>query len=141
MKRQKHIRQIIVCVTPQDSCMNLVEEAKSLAVRLNRPLEVLTVLPKSQQASDRAAAVIRLNELSKESGLPITIYYSDMPINTVADHARESEAVHIITGLPGTGSKGFAEMLSIYLPAVPVTTYTGKILYTLPAVPAYAGAF
>ena len=131
MKTKKE--SIVVCITPRIGCRGLIEAALDIATREERPLSVVTVLPRVQTAPERARALIALDSLSKTVGVDMTIYYSDRPADVVAAHVWGGGAAQVVTGLPGNGSRGFAERLAMLLSGVPVMTYTGQIMYTLPA--------
>ena len=51
----------------------------------------------------------------------MTVYFNDSPALTVAVHARQINAVHIVSGSPGTDSNTFIETIKGLLPETPMT--------------------
>lgn len=114
-------KPVLVCVTAQKRCDRLIKAGRMLADELDVPLELLSVQPVDAAPDERAAALECLYALSKNAGADIMTYYSDDPVLTVAAHAKNCHARHIITGTPSPSDANFITPLHALVPDIPLT--------------------
>ena len=124
-------RRVLVCITAQDSCVDIINEGKKLAEKLNAVTEVVTVQPKKMSAVKRAETMKCLQELSKITDCPISIIYSDNVIKSLASYIEKAEPTHIFTGQQAENSE-LVFQLSL-ISNVPISMVSRqKTVYTLP---------
>lgn len=123
--------RVLVCITAQDSCVDIINEGKKLAEKLNAVTEVVTVQPKKMSAVKRAETMKCLQELSKITDCPISIIYSDNVIKSLASYIEKAEPTHIFTGQQAENSE-LVFQLSL-ISNVPISMVSRqKTVYTLP---------
>lgn len=132
-------RPIIICITAQSACENIIRTGTEMAKRMGTKAEVITVQPKKMEASRRSETMKSLYDLSKKTNMEITIYYSDHPVNRISQHAIANDAMHILTGMPDKETE-FISMLSIMSEDIPVSMVGGQLLCTLPSAMSIASA-
>jgi len=107
---------VLVCVTAQSSCESIILQGRQAARELSASLEVVSVQSADMAPEQRAASLNTLYKLSKKSGAPIVVYYNDDAAQTIASHARQHSARHIILGQ--SNNHHFARQLAELLPGV-----------------------
>ncbi len=123
-------KKVLVCITAQDSCIELINKGKELSKRLNLGLEVVTVQPIKMNAIKRSETMKCLNSLSKATDCPITILYSDNVLKSLSQYINKVSPIHIFTGQQGINSE-FVVQLSLMCEA-PISVVTKeKTVYTL----------
>ncbi len=123
---------VLVCVTAQLRCENLIKVAADLAQKMNRALKVVTIQAKNAQPQQRARDLKCLNTLSRLCNCNIDIIYSDNITIGLASYINRCEPCHILIGNPDKNGKFFTEFTANNF-GVPVSVVGDKILYTLPA--------
>ena len=113
---------VLVCITPQNSSKKLVEAGKILAEKNNAELEVISVLPISDNASVVQSDVLeRLFCFSKQAGGEMAVYFSDEPVLTVAAHITKTKPMLMVVGFPGENSNGFVSVIHLLVPDLPIS--------------------
>ena len=100
-----------MCVTDQPSCRRLILAGDAIAQKYNVPVKVVTVLKPGLVSSKTADVLQTLYNIAGRLGADMTVYFNDSPALTVAVHARQINAVHIVSGSPGTDSNTFIETI------------------------------
>lgn len=103
---------ILVCVTAQDSCIDIINKGKEFAEKYNAVVEIVTIQPKKTDAEKRAEDMKCLQSLSKLTECPITIIYSDNVLHSLASYISKVSPKHIFTGQQGIESE-FVMQLSM----------------------------
>lgn len=96
---------ILVCVTAQDSCIEIINKGKEFAEKYGAVLEVVTIQPKKMDAQRRAEDMKCLQSLSKITECQITIIYSDNVLHSLSSYINKMEPMHILTGQQGIESE------------------------------------
>ncbi len=120
---------ILCCITAQSSCIAIISKAKELAERIECPIKVITVQPIKQEAERRSADMKILEALSKESGIEISVLYSDNPLLALAEYAEKNLPIHIFTGKQASGSS-FVMTLAEKC-KLPVSMVSGESVFTV----------
>lgn len=124
---------IMACITAQPSCKRIIENAAEMADRYGAKLCVVTAQPKKQNAKLRARDMRCLDDLSHQTGREITVIYSDDPLISLVNYAKNSDPLHIFTGQQDEKSD-FVMRLSV-LTGAPVTMVSENgMVYTFPPV-------
>lgn len=121
---------VLICVTAQDSCIEVINKGKETAERLNAIAEIVTVQPKKMEAEKRAETMRCLQSLSKLTDCPITIIYSDNALNSLASYINKNEPIHIFTGQQGIESE-FIVKLSLLCDSPITMVSKEREVYTL----------
>lgn len=128
---------VLVCVTDQTSCRRLITAGVAIAEKLQVPVKVVSVQPEGLVSKKASEALQVLYNISAKLGADMTVYFSDDPALTVAVHARQAGAIHIVSGAPGANSNLFIEMIKGLLPEVPLSVVDAdEHMVTFPGVPA-----
>ena len=113
---------VLVCITPQNSSKKLVEAGKIIAEKNNAELEVISVLPISDNASVvRSDVLERLFCFSRQAGGEMAVYFSDEPVFTVAAHIAKTKPMLMVVGFPGENSNGFVSVIHLLVPDLPIS--------------------
>lgn len=112
---------VLVCVTVQPSCHRLIVAGKSLAEQYGVPLRVVSVLPKRLVSPKTADALQTLYNISGKLGAEMTVFFNDEVALTVAVHARQSDVIHLVSGMPEADSNAFVETIRELLPDIPLS--------------------
>ena len=132
----EHPANVLVCVTDQPSCRRLIVAGASIAQRLELPLKVVCVRPEGLVSPKTAEALQVLYNISGKLGADMTVYFNDDPALTVAVHARQINAAHIVSGAPGANSNLFIETVKGLLPELPLSIVdANEHIVTFPGVP------
>lgn len=115
-------RLVLVCVTAQKSSKGLVKAGKTIAESSNASLEVVSVLPTSNEDNRIDTDVIeKLYQLSKNCGGDMAVYFNDNPILTVTAHIAKRKPLTIVTGFPGENSNDFIDLIGAVFPDTPIS--------------------
>ena len=115
-------RLVLVCVTAQKSSKGLVKAGKTIAESSNASLEVVSVLPTSNEDNRIDTDVIeKLYQLSKNCGGDMAVYFNDNPILTVTAHIAKRKPLTIVTGFPGENSNDFIDLIRAVFPDTPIS--------------------
>lgn len=110
-------RLVLVCVTAQKSSQGLVKAGKNIAEVNKAALEVVSVLPISDEDNKIDTEIIEnLHQLSKSCGGNMAVYFSDDPILTVSAHIAKRKPLTIVTGFPGENSNNFINLIHSLFP-------------------------
>lgn len=113
---------VLVCVTPQHSCLRLIEAGARIAKEENMPLEVLSVFRESSGLNaNEGGALENLFECAKKFNATMNVYFNDSPALVVTVLAKKSGAATLVTGFPAMGSSGFIARIHEILPELPIT--------------------
>ncbi len=112
---------VLVCVTDQPSCRRLILAGAAIAEKLQAPVKVVSVQPAGLVSPRNAEVLQILYNISAKLGADMTVYFSDEAALTVAVHARQTNAIHIVSGAPGANSNLFIETIKGLLPELPLS--------------------
>lgn len=121
---------ILICITAQPNCERIITEGKKLAARLHKDYEVVTVQPKHCEAEKRAADMVILQELAKDTSSPIKVIYSNNPLISLISYADNADPIHIFTGEQATDSVFVAQLSLLCDAPVTMVTKEGSITMT-----------
>ena len=128
---------VLVCVTDQTCCRRLITAGAAIAEKLNVPVKVISVQPEGLVSKRASEALQVLYNISAKLGAEMTVYFNDNPALTVAVHARQTNAIHIVSGAPGPNSNMFIETIKGLLPEIPLSVVDAdEHLITFPGMPA-----
>jgi K+-sensing histidine kinase KdpD len=115
-------RLVLVCVTAQKSSQGLVKAGKRIADGSKASLEVVSVLPISDEDNKIDTDIIeKLHQLSKSCGGNMAVYFSDDPILTVSAHIAKRKPLTIVTGFPGENSNNFINLIHSLFPNITIS--------------------
>lgn len=127
---------VLVCVTDQPSCRRLILAGDAIAKEYQVPVKVVTVLSPGLVGAKTADVLQTLYNIAGRLGAEMTVYFNDSPALTVAVHARQNNAIHLVSGSPGTDSNLFIETIKGLLPEIPLTIVDDdQHMLTFPAFP------
>ena len=113
---------VIACVTPQDSCIRLIETGARIAAEENLPLVVMSVFRESKGLdANSGGALESLFECAKKYNAQMNVYFNNSPALVVAVASKKLGAVNLVTGFPQEGSSGFIASIHEILPDLPIT--------------------
>ncbi|MBR2868110.1 MAG: hypothetical protein IKB88_03445 [Clostridia bacterium] len=113
---------VVVCVTPQESCLRLIEAGAGIAGDSGLPLVVLSVFKESSGLNANEGGVLEnLFECAKKYDAQMNIYFNNSPALVVAVAAKKLGAVNLVTGFPEEGSSGFIGRIHEILPELTIT--------------------
>ena len=112
---------VLVCVTSQPACRRLISAGAEIAGQYGVPVKVVSVLPQGLVSSKTADTLQTLYNISGRLGAEMTVYFNDDPALTAAVHARQTNAMHIVSGAPGADSNLFIETVKGLLPELPMS--------------------
>lgn len=115
-------RNVLVCVTAQQSSEALVRAGRALSEKAGADLEVVSVLPLSKSENPVKPEIIEgLYQTARKEGGEMAIYFSDDPIYTVCAHIAKRKPLTLVTGFPGEGSNNFIATIHLLLPELPIS--------------------
>ena len=115
---EKRIPKVLVCVTGQKDCDRLIEAGCSISKEIqNAVVEVFSVLRTSKANEALCEELEYLRQKAAEASAEMTIYFDDDPALMTAGFAKQTGAVHIVTGMAGNNSGGFIDMIHRLLPS------------------------
>ncbi len=117
---KKALPCVMVCITEQTRCENLIRAGRRLADDLGVELEVLNIQPVRNAFKARSDELQYLFNTVKANGAGMTVYYNDDAALIAAGHIRKCNAVSIVTGLPATNGSNFVEMVRTFVPDVQI---------------------
>ena len=127
---------VLVCVTDQPSCRRLIMAGDAIAQKYHVPVKVVTVLNPGLVSAKTADVLQTLYNIAGRLGAEMTVHFNDSPALTVAVHARQNNAIHLVSGSPGTNSNLFIETIRGLLPEIPVSIVDDEQhMLTFPAFP------
>lgn len=127
---------VLVCVTDQLSSERLIRAGAAIASEYGVPVHVISVLPEGLVSQSTTAVLQSLYDTASSLGAEMTFYFNSEPAITAAVHARQTGAIHIVSGAPGAESNLFIETIKSLLPELPMSIVDADSrLYTFPAVP------
>ena len=117
---------VLVCVANPSSCRHIVETGIALAQDRNLPVKVVSVLnPGLVFSGEDAQTLQQLHNITRRCGAELTVFFNDSPALMTAVYARQCDAVHIVSGIPGGDNAPkatpFVQMLRELLGNVPFT--------------------
>ena len=102
---------ILVCVTGQRDCDRLIRVGKQLADERSIPMQVLCVQPTSAGYDANCEELEYLRQTARNASAEMTVYFDDEAALIAVGFAKQIRAVHLVTGMAGTPSNGFIEMV------------------------------
>lgn len=120
---------IICCITAQSSCIAILNKGKEMATRMGVEVKAVSVQPIKQEALRRANDMKTLDTLSKQSGVEISIIYSDNPLLALAEYAEENLPIHIFTGKQADKSSFVMKLAEVC--KLPVSMVAGETVFTV----------
>ncbi len=126
---------VLVCVTDQLSCERLIRAGAALAQEYGVPVHVLSVLPEGLVSPQTSKVLQNLYDIASSLGAEMTFYFNNEPALTAAVHARQTGALHLVSGAPGADSNLFIETIKGLVPELPLSVVDADgRLFTFPAV-------
>ena len=116
MKQCINSSGVLVCVTDQYSCENLIKRGKSIADEHKLPLSVLNVSPQNSGCNVNSDALQHLYNVSKQYGAPMSVIYNDDVSLITAGFICKNNITAIVTGMPKVEGMGFVYELHTLLP-------------------------
>lgn len=115
------MNHIMACVTLQNTCQRLIEEAAALKQDASDALFVLHVAKNGQSimgGTDDAASLEYLYAVSQKAGADMTVLHSDDVISAICTFVKEHAINVIVLGTPGPRDtdSGLLDKLSAALP-------------------------
>ena len=120
---------VLCCITAQESCISILKKGKEMATRLGCTAKAVTVQPLKQDAKRRSQDMITLDALSKNSGVEISVIYSDNPLLALAEYAEKNIPIHIFTGKQA--DKSFFVFTLAEKCRLPVSMVSGDTVFTV----------
>lgn len=117
---KKALPCVMVCITEQTRCENLIRAGRRLADDLGVELEVLNIQPVRNAFKARSDELQYLFNTVKANGAGMTVYYNDDAALIAAGHIRKCNAVSVVTGLPAANGSNFVEMVRTLVPDVQI---------------------
>ncbi len=121
--QSKQQKCVMVCITDQPECNQLVAAAADIAKKNGLPLIAVTVLNSGLVSEYTADRLQTLYNIAGRHGAQLLVHFNDSPALTVAVTARQNDAVHLVVGTPGPGSNHFIETIKGILPEIPVSIF------------------
>ncbi len=91
---------VLVCVTRQQSCRNLIRRGASIAKEKGLKLLVLSVQPKQSIGTMGSDVLEQLFVTASEYGAEMSVYYCDDPNGMTDAYIRRNHIAVCVTGLP-----------------------------------------
>jgi K+-sensing histidine kinase KdpD len=114
-------RVVMVCVTSQRHCEELIEMGSDLSEMLTAPLAVVSVQRPGTMDPMDCALLEYLMDVARQSGGELMVLYDDKPIPRLIEYARENQAQAIVMGRgPGGGASAVFDALTAALPKVKI---------------------
>lgn len=112
---------VLVCITPQRSCAQLIKSGEMIALKNKTHLKVLAVFAKKNGADKENSAILEeLYEAARMSDATMSVYFNDSPDILAAVFSAKENVSSIVTGFPRENSSGFVQRLHDLVPAVPI---------------------
>lgn len=112
---------VMVCITDQPRCNDLIAAAATIARKKELPLVAITVLRVGLMSEYTADRLQTMYNISERHGAELLVLFNDSPALTVAVAARQHKAQHLVVGTPGPMSNRFMETIKGILPEIPLT--------------------
>lgn len=127
---------VLVCVTPQKQCEQLIRSGAVIARQYGVPLEVLSVFHERDGSSPDPQVLEELYECARNENARMSVYFNDSPAILSAVIAKKKGAVDIVVGFPKERSTHFVSSLRMLLPDVQISMVDvddgGKIYRMIP---------
>ena len=127
---------VLVCVTPQSKCEQLIRSGSLIVQQYGVPLEVLSVFHERDGFSPDPAVLEDLYECAKNENAQMSVYFNDSPAILAAVIAKKKGAVDIVTGFPKERSTHFVSALHTLVPDIQISMVdvddNGKIYRMIP---------
>lgn len=127
---------VLVCVTPQKQCEQLIRSGAVIARQYGVPLEVLSVFHERDGSSPDPQVLEELYECARNENARMSVYFNDSPAILSAVIAKKKGAVDIVVGFPKEHSTHFVSSLRMLLPDVQISMVDvddgGKIYRMIP---------
>ena len=120
---------VLCCITAQSSCMAILKKGKEMAKLMDLDIKAVSVQPIKQDAERRAKDMKTLDFLSKQSGIEISIIYSDNPLLALAEFVEQDLPIHIFTGKQADKSSFVMKLAEVC--KLPVSMVTGETVFTV----------
>ena len=136
ISKMKSKNCVLVCVTPQSKCEQLIRSGSLIAQQYGVPLEVLSVFHERDGFSPDPAVLEDLYECAKSESAQMSVYFNDSPAILAAVIAKKKGAVDIVTGFPKERSTHFVSALHTLVPDIQISMVdvddNGKIYRMIP---------
>ena len=126
---------VLVCVTGQKDCARLVEVGARIAgQRGGIPVRVLNVQCSSAGYETDGEELEYLRQKARSVSAEMTVFFNDNPALITAGFVKQTGAVQIVTGIAGTPSGGFIDLLHKLIPDVTISMVSkeGNIYHIYP---------
>lgn len=136
ISKMKRKNCVLVCVTPQSKCEQLIRSGSVIAKQYGVPLEVLSVFHERDGVSPDPAVLEELYECARSENAQMSVYFNDSPAILAAVIAKKKGAVDIVTGFPKERSSHFVSALHTLVPDIQISMVdvddNGKIYRMIP---------
>ncbi|MBQ6542886.1 MAG: hypothetical protein IJL77_00720 [Clostridia bacterium] len=112
-------RPIIICVTPQGSCVRIIEKGIEIAAKEGREALVLSVI--GTRYKNDLAALDMIYSLVEKHSLGLEVYFNNEPAITAAVIAKRMKTDCFVTGLPDSSGGSFISLVRDLLPDLKIT--------------------
>ena len=116
---------VLVCVANPTSCRPIVEYGMAMARDRQLPVKVVSILNPGLVSAEDAKTLQQLYNITRRCGAELTVFFNDAPALMTAVYARQCNAVHLVSGVPGDADSPkatpFVQTLREVLPTVPIT--------------------
>lgn len=122
---------VLVCVTAQQSSEKLIEAGRSIALKTEADLEVISVLPFNIINNDNIHIIDKLYEAAASAGGEMAVYFSDEPVLTITAHLAKTKPLYMVVGFPGEKSNGLISTVRMLLPNQIISMVDGEKIYNI----------
>ena len=126
---------VLVCVTGQKDCVRLIETGVQIAGQLQEiPVRVLNVQPACAGYETDGEELEYLRQKARSVSADMTVFFNDDPALITAGFVKQTGAVQIVTGMAGTPTNGFIDLLHKLVPEITISMVSkeGNIYHIYP---------
>ena len=133
--KPSNARNVMVCSLNRATCHRLVQAGNDIAEESGLPLTVLSIQPQGLVSSTVAQNIQVLHNITSRAGAEANILFSDSPALTLAVHAKQTNAAHILIDRADFSGNFFLKTIVELLPEVTVSVLEqdGRIITFSPA--------
>ncbi|MDP4119820.1 MAG: hypothetical protein Q8876_02025 [Bacillota bacterium] len=130
--KQNRLPSLLVCVTGQRECIRLIKIGKEIAEKENLQLHVLSVLRYTDDFENTSEQIEFLYQGAHQLGAEMSILFNENAALSAAGFARDINAQHIVTGMPGKQLSDFIGVIHVLTPTIPLSMVTNEnVVYNM----------
>ncbi len=122
--RIKKSSPVVVCVTAQRDCEQMIRLGAERAKAEKKPLQILTVCPTTEINLETAEVLEHLYQTAKKFRGEMITYFNDNPVLTAAAYLSQAHASRIVAGVPGDNTNDFINVIHMLVPHIPITVFS-----------------